>query len=119
MTIDDIGAFEVNEAFPRLRCSRGWPRPGQIRSGSTTAGGCIAVRAPCRRLGAILMTRMLAQLRRANPRYRLPTTCEAAARPTRPSHRPAELTSLSLPGQISGTRHSAGPSTSIGPRCPA
>jgi acetyl-CoA acyltransferase len=74
--IGDIGAFEVNEAFAPV------PMAWQIETGAdparlNTQGGAIAVGHPLGASGAILMTRLLHQLREQNLRYGLQAVCEA------------------------------------------
>jgi acetyl-CoA acyltransferase len=76
LTIDDIGVFEVNEAFASV------PLAWQAETGAADAklnplGGAIAVGHPLGASGAILMTRMLHHMRVGNIRYGLQTMCEA------------------------------------------
>jgi acetyl-CoA acyltransferase len=76
LTIDDIGAFEVNEAFASV------PLAWQHETGAASdrlnpLGGAIAVGHPLGGSGAILMTRLIYHLRDQNLRYGLQTMCEA------------------------------------------
>ncbi|WP_194830158.1 acetyl-CoA C-acyltransferase [Nocardia sp. XZ_19_231] len=75
LTIDDIGAFEVNEAFAPV------PMAWLAETGADPArlnplGGAIAIGHPLGGSGAILMTRLIAQMRRENLQYGLQTMCE-------------------------------------------
>jgi acetyl-CoA acyltransferase len=75
LTVADIGVFEVNEAFAPV------PLAWQAETGADSArlnplGGAIAVGHPLGASGAILMTRMIAQMRRHELRYGLQTMCE-------------------------------------------
>ena len=74
--IDDIGAFEVNEAFAPV------PMAWQIETGAAAdrlnpLGGAIAVGHPLGGSGAILMTRLAHHMRDNGIRYGLQTMCEA------------------------------------------
>lgn len=76
LTIDDIGAFEVNEAFASV------PIAWEIETGAAhervnPLGGAIAVGHPLGASGAILMTRMIHHMRDNGIRYGLQTMCEA------------------------------------------
>lgn len=76
LTIDDIGTFEVNEAFAPV------PLAWLIETGAkperlNPLGGAIAVGHPLGASGAILMTRLLHHMRDAGIRYGLQTMCEA------------------------------------------
>ncbi|TDC55931.1 thiolase family protein [Actinomadura sp. KC345] len=76
LSIDDIGAFEVNEAFAPV------PLAWQVETGADPArvnplGGAIAVGHPLGASGAILMTRLLARMRHHDLRYGLQTMCES------------------------------------------
>ncbi|MRJ75037.1 acetyl-CoA C-acyltransferase [Aeromicrobium sp. SMF47] len=76
LTIDDIGVFEVNEAFASV------PIAWEIETGADHAkvnplGGAIGVGHPLGASGAILMTRMLNHMRDNGLRYGLQTMCEA------------------------------------------
>ncbi|WP_344855778.1 thiolase family protein [Amycolatopsis ultiminotia] len=75
LRIDDIGVFEVNEAFAPVPMA--WlvdtgAEPGRLNP----LGGAIAVGHPLGASGAILMSRMLARMRRENLQYGLQTMCE-------------------------------------------
>ncbi|WP_433710338.1 thiolase family protein [Nocardia sp. CA-084685] len=75
LSIDDIGAFEVNEAFAPVPLA--WlAETGADAERLNPLGGAIGVGHPLGGSGAILMTRLLAQLRRENLRYGLQTMCE-------------------------------------------
>ena len=74
--IEDIGAFEVNEAFAPV------PLAWQLETGAPDArlnplGGAIAVGHPLGGSGAVLMTRLLHHMRDRGLRYGLQTMCEA------------------------------------------
>ena len=76
LTIDDIGVFEVNEAFASV------PLAWETETGADHArlnplGGAIAVGHPLGASGAILMTRMVHHMRANGIRYGLQTMCEA------------------------------------------
>ncbi|MER7007891.1 thiolase family protein [Dactylosporangium sp. NPDC000555] len=76
LSIGDIGAFEVNEAFAPV------PLAWEIETGAEHArmnplGGAIAVGHPLGGSGAILMTRLVHHMRDAGVRYGLQTMCEA------------------------------------------
>jgi acetyl-CoA acyltransferase len=75
LDIADIGVYEVNEAFAPV------PLAWQAEFGAdldrlNPLGGAIAVGHPLGGSGAILMTRMIAQMRRRGLRYGLQTMCE-------------------------------------------
>ncbi|MFE2416174.1 thiolase family protein [Streptomyces hokutonensis] len=73
--IDDIGAFEVNEAFAPVPLA--WlAETGADPERLNPLGGAIAVGHPLGGSGAILMTRLLARMRQRNLRYGLQTMCE-------------------------------------------
>ncbi|MET9491206.1 acetyl-CoA C-acyltransferase [Nocardia sp. NPDC006630] len=75
LTIDEIGAFEVNEAFAPVPLA--WlAETGADPDRLNPLGGAIAVGHPLGGSGAILMTRLLAQMRREQLRYGLQTMCE-------------------------------------------
>ncbi|MET7680474.1 thiolase family protein [Streptomyces sp. NPDC005423] len=75
LTIDDIGVFEVNEAFAPVPLA--WlAETGADPERLNPLGGAIAVGHPLGGSGAILMTRMLARMRRRDLRYGLQTMCE-------------------------------------------
>jgi acetyl-CoA acyltransferase len=74
--IDEIGAFEVNEAFASVPLA--WQlelnaKPDRLNP----AGGAIAVGHPLGASGAVLMTRMVHRMRDEGLRYGLQTMCEA------------------------------------------
>lgn len=76
LTIDDIDAFEVNEAFASV------PLAWQIETKAEMSrvnplGGAIGVGHPLGASGAILMTRLVHHLRDNGLRYGLQTMCEA------------------------------------------
>lgn len=75
LSIGDIGVFEVNEAFAPVPLA--WAaETGADPERLNPLGGAIAVGHPLGASGAILMTRLLAQMRRRNLRYGLQTMCE-------------------------------------------
>ncbi|WP_054815022.1 thiolase family protein [Nocardia arizonensis] len=73
--IDEIGVFEVNEAFAvvPMACQR---ELGIDEAKLNPLGGAIAVGHPLGASGAILMTRMLYHMRDKGLRYGLQTMCE-------------------------------------------
>ncbi len=76
LTLDEIGVFEVNEAFAPV------PLAWQAETGGSDdvlnpLGGAIAVGHPLGGSGAILMTRMVHHMRDNGIRYGLQTMCEA------------------------------------------
>jgi len=74
--IDDIGAFEVNEAFapvPLAWLAETGAKPERLNP----LGGAIAVGHPLGASGAILMTRLVHHMRDNGIRYGLQTMCEA------------------------------------------
>jgi acetyl-CoA acyltransferase len=76
LTIDDISAFEVNEAFASVVLA--WEAETKAdRAKVNPLGGAIAVGHPLGGSGAILMTRLVHHLRDSNLRYGLQTMCEA------------------------------------------
>ncbi len=75
LSITDIGAFEVNEAFAPV------PLAWQAETGApddrlNPLGGAIAVGHPLGASGAVLMTRLAHHMRRTGIRYGLQTMCE-------------------------------------------
>jgi acetyl-CoA acyltransferase len=75
LNIDDIGVFEVNEAFAPV------PLAWQAETGADPAklnplGGAIALGHPLGASGAVLMTRMVHHMRANGIRYGLQTMCE-------------------------------------------
>jgi acetyl-CoA acyltransferase len=76
LTINDIDAFEVNEAFASVPLA--WEiELGADHSRLNPLGGAIAVGHPLGGSGAILMTRLVHHLRDNGLRYGLQTMCEA------------------------------------------
>ncbi|MEV0149891.1 MULTISPECIES: acetyl-CoA C-acyltransferase [unclassified Nonomuraea] len=76
LRIDDIGAYEVNEAFAPV------PLAWQAETGASgerlnPLGGAIAVGHPLGGSGAVLMTRLLHHMKDQGLRYGLQTMCEA------------------------------------------
>ncbi|WP_238423279.1 thiolase family protein [Gordonia sp. 'Campus'] len=76
LSIDDIGAFEINEAFAPV------PLAWQAETGAdidrlNPLGGAIAVGHPLGGSGAILMTRLVHHMRDNGIRYGLQSMCEA------------------------------------------
>ncbi|MFW0785512.1 acetyl-CoA C-acyltransferase [Gordonia sp. CPCC 206044] len=76
LSIDDIGAFEINEAFAPV------PLAWQIETGAdpdrvNPLGGAIAVGHPLGGSGAILMTRLIHHMRDNSIRFGLQSMCEA------------------------------------------
>ncbi|MEU6539090.1 thiolase family protein [Streptomyces sp. NPDC047000] len=75
LSLDDIGVYEVNEAFAPVPLA--WlAETGADPERLNPLGGAIAVGHPLGGSGAILMTRLLARMRRENLRYGLQTMCE-------------------------------------------
>ena len=75
LSIDDIGVFEVNEAFAPVPLA--WlAETGADPERVNQLGGAIGVGHQLGASGAILMTRLLAQMRRQGLRYGLQTMCE-------------------------------------------
>jgi acetyl-CoA acyltransferase len=75
LTIDDIGAFEVNEAFASVPLA--WiADTGADPERINPVGGAIAVGHPLGASGAILMTRLVNYMRDNGIRYGLQTMCE-------------------------------------------
>lgn len=73
--IDEIGVFEVNEAFAPVPLA--WlAETGADPVRVNPLGGAIAVGHPLGASGAILMTRLLARMRREGLRFGLQTMCE-------------------------------------------
>ena len=76
LSIDDIGAFEVNEAFAPVPLA--WlAETGAKEDRLNPLGGAIAVGHPLGGSGAILMTRLVHHMRDNGIRYGLQTMCEA------------------------------------------
>jgi acetyl-CoA acyltransferase len=81
LSITDIGAFEVNEAFasvPLAWLAETSADPNLLNP----LGGAIAVGHPLGASGAILMTRLLHHMRDRNIRYGLQTMCTAGGMAT-------------------------------------
>jgi acetyl-CoA acyltransferase len=73
--IDDIGAFEVNEAFAPVPLA--WlAETGADPERLNPLGGAIAVGHPLGASGAILMTRLVHHMRDNSIRFGLQTMCE-------------------------------------------
>jgi acetyl-CoA acyltransferase len=73
--LDEIGVFEVNEAFASVPLA--WRKDiGAAEDKLNPVGGAIAVGHPLGASGAILMTRMISHMRDKNLRYGLQTMCE-------------------------------------------
>lgn len=76
LTIEDIGAFEVNEAFAPVPLA--WlAETGADFDRMNPLGGAISVGHPLGGSGAILMTRLVHHMRDNGIRYGLQTMCEA------------------------------------------
>lgn len=76
LSIDDIGAFEVNEAFAPVPLA--WlAETGADPDRMNPVGGAIAVGHPLGASGAILTTRLIHHMRTHGVRYGLQTMCEA------------------------------------------
>ncbi|NNN29259.1 thiolase family protein [Streptomyces sp. S3(2020)] len=75
VSLEDIGVYEVNEAFAPVPLA--WlAETGADPERLNPLGGAIGVGHPLGGSGAILMTRMLARMRNENLRYGLQTMCE-------------------------------------------
>ena len=75
LSIDQIGAFEVNEAFAPVPMA--WLKDiGADEKKLNPNGGAIALGHPLGASGAVLMTRMVNHMRDNNIRYGLQTMCE-------------------------------------------
>ncbi|MFF0499823.1 thiolase family protein [Nocardia aobensis] len=75
LSIGDIGAFEVNEAFAPVPLA--WlAETGADPARTNPLGGAIAVGHPLGGSGAILMTRLIHHMRAQGLRYGLQTMCE-------------------------------------------
>lgn len=73
--LDEVGVFEVNEAFATVPLA--WlAETGASADRLNPLGGAIAVGHPLGASGAILMTRMVHHMRHNNIRYGLQTMCE-------------------------------------------
>ncbi|NNH70871.1 thiolase family protein [Nocardia uniformis] len=75
LSLADIGTFEVNEAFAPVPLA--WlAETGAEPDLLNPLGGAIAVGHPLGASGGILMTRLIAQMRRQNLKYGLQAICE-------------------------------------------
>jgi acetyl-CoA acyltransferase len=75
VSVGDIGAFEVNEAFASVPLA--WlAELGADEARLNPLGGAIALGHPLGASGAILMTRLIHHMREAGHRYGLQTMCE-------------------------------------------
>jgi acetyl-CoA acyltransferase len=75
LSIDEIGAFEVNEAFAPVPLA--WlAETGADPARLNPRGGAIALGHPLGGSGARIMTTMLNYMRQRNIRYGLQTMCE-------------------------------------------
>ena len=75
LSIGDIGAFEVNEAFAPVPLA--WlAETGADEARLNPLGGAIAVGHPLGASGTVLLTRLVHHLRRRGIRYGLQTMCE-------------------------------------------
>jgi len=74
-TVDDIGVFEVNEAFAPVPLA--WlAETGADRARVNPQGGAIAMGHPLGASGALLMTKLVYQMRDQGIQYGLQTMCE-------------------------------------------
>ena len=77
LKIDDMGVYEVNEAFAPVPLA--WlAETGADRSRMNPRGGAIALGHPLGASGARIMTTMLHHMRQSGLRYGLQTMCEGA-----------------------------------------
>jgi acetyl-CoA acyltransferase len=75
LTLDDIGVYEVNEAFAPVVLA--WQaETGADPARTNPLGGAIALGHPLGATGARLMTTMLHHMRRGRCRYGLQVMCE-------------------------------------------
>ncbi|WP_028933092.1 acetyl-CoA C-acetyltransferase [Pseudonocardia spinosispora] len=75
LSIDDIDAFEINEAFAPVVLA--WAREtGASLDKTNINGGAIALGHPLGATGAILATKLVYELRRTGGRYGLQSMCE-------------------------------------------
>ena len=94
LSIDDIGAFEVNEAFAPVPLA--WlAETGADEERLNPLGGAIAVGHPLGGSGAILMTRLVHHMRDNGIRYGLQTMCEAGGMANATISNCSDLTTLS------------------------
>ena len=75
LSLGDIGAFEVNEAFASV-LGAWYAETGADPKLTNAAGGAIALGHPLGASGARLMTTLIHRMRRDNIRYGLQTMCE-------------------------------------------
>jgi acetyl-CoA acyltransferase len=75
LTVGDIGAFEVNEAFASVLAAW-YAETGADPEKTNVNGGAIALGHPLGASGARLMTTLIHQMRRSGARYGLQTMCE-------------------------------------------
>jgi acetyl-CoA acyltransferase len=75
LTMDDIGAFEVNEAFASV-LGAWYADTGADPARTNINGGAIALGHPLGASGARLMTTLVHNMRRTGARYGLQTMCE-------------------------------------------
>jgi acetyl-CoA acetyltransferase len=80
LSIDDIGLFEVNEAFASVvaawRMEHGGTDPDALWARTNVNGGAIALGHPLGASGARLMTSLVHEMERTGTRYGLQTMCE-------------------------------------------
>ncbi|MGI5144427.1 MULTISPECIES: acetyl-CoA C-acetyltransferase [unclassified Streptomyces] len=75
LTIDDIDAFEINEAFASVVLA--WAKEtGAPLERTNVNGGAIALGHPLGATGAVLTTKLIHELRRTGGRYGLQSMCE-------------------------------------------
>ena len=75
LSIDDMDAIEINEAFAPVVLA--WLKEtGADRAKTNPNGGAIALGHPLGATGAVLMTKLLHELERTGGRYGLQTMCE-------------------------------------------
>ena len=75
-SLDEIGAFEVNEAFASVAAGLAGRDRRRPELDSTLSGGAIALGHPLGASGARLMTTLVHHMRRDGIRYGLQTMCE-------------------------------------------
>ncbi|MGI8518905.1 MAG: thiolase family protein, partial [Acidimicrobiia bacterium] len=80
LSIDDIGLFEVNEAFASViaawRMEHGGTDPDALWARTNVNGGAIALGHPLGASGARLTTTLVHEMERTGTRYGLQTMCE-------------------------------------------
>ncbi|MFC7326483.1 acetyl-CoA C-acetyltransferase [Marinactinospora rubrisoli] len=75
LSVEDIDVFEVNEAFATVPLA--WAKEtGADLTRTNPNGGAIALGHPLGATGAVLMTKLVHELRRSGGRYGLQTMCE-------------------------------------------